>query len=158
MWFFSQFFSKNVITSPKFEYFKAVPVFSMIIRSHPCIFRFSPIFFQLSLLAEHCVTEILKKEFLLKEKIALKRKIHGSDRMVIANTESALKYLNLVEVITFLAKIWLENTFWAFYYCYCQNLSKNMTKKSINKSFKKICQKICPKNLSCDFNSGVESC
>ena len=54
MWFFSPIFPKNGVTSPKFEYFKAVPAFSMIKRSHPCISRLSPIFFQLSLLAEHC--------------------------------------------------------------------------------------------------------
>ena len=39
------------------------------------------------------------------EKNALKRKIHGIDRMVMANTRSPLQYSNLVEVLTF----------WAFY-------------------------------------------
>ena len=38
------------------------------------------------------------------KKIALKQKIHGIDRMVMANTGSALKYSNLVEVLIFLAK------------------------------------------------------
>ena len=32
------------------------------------------------------------------KKIALKRKIHGIGRIVMANTGSALKYSNLVEV------------------------------------------------------------
>ena len=53
MCLFSQFFAKNVITSTKFEYFDTDPVFAMTIRSNPCIFRLSAIFFQLSPLAEH---------------------------------------------------------------------------------------------------------
>ena len=38
------------------------------------------------------------------KKMALKRKIHGWDRMIMLNTGTALKYSNLVEVITFLGK------------------------------------------------------
>ena len=38
--------------------------------------------------------------------IALKRKIHRFDCMVMANTASVSKYSNLVEVITSLAKNW----------------------------------------------------
>ena len=38
------------------------------------------------------------------KKMALKRKIHGWDRMIMLNTGSALKYSNLVEVTTFLGK------------------------------------------------------
>ena len=67
--------------------------------------------------------------------------IYGFDRMVMANIESSSKYSNLVEVITFLAKNWLKNTFWALYSCYCQNLSKNLSKKYIKKYVIKICQK-----------------
>ena len=37
-------------------------------------------------------------------KKSLKRNKHGIDHMVMANTGSALKYSNLVEVLTFLAK------------------------------------------------------
>ena len=42
------------------------------------------------------------------KKIALKQKIHGIDRMVMANTGSALKYSNLVEVLTFMAKMFRQ--------------------------------------------------
>ena len=52
------------------------------------------------------------------KKIALKQKMHVFDRMVMANTGSASKYSNLVEVITFLE----------FYSYYCQNLSTNLQK------------------------------
>ena len=38
------------------------------------------------------------------KKMALKRKIHGWDRMIMLNTGSALKYSNLVEATTFLGK------------------------------------------------------
>ena len=38
------------------------------------------------------------------KKMALKRKIHGWDRMIMLNTGTALKYSNLVEVTTFLGK------------------------------------------------------
>ena len=38
------------------------------------------------------------------KKIALKQKIHGIGRMDVANTGSALKYSNLVEVLKFLEK------------------------------------------------------
>ena len=85
MWFFSQFFPKNVITSTKFEYFKAVPVFSMIIRSHPCIFRFSAIFFQLSPLAEHCVQwKFLYSPciFLLQKIDLFVQKIFGKEKLI----------------------------------------------------------------------------
>ncbi len=38
------------------------------------------------------------------KKMALKRKIHGWDRMIMLNTGTALKYSNLGEVTTFLGK------------------------------------------------------
>ena len=47
------------------------------------------------------------------KKMALKRKIHGWDRMIMLNTGTALKYSNLGEVITFLGKIGLKNHIFA---------------------------------------------
>ena len=47
------------------------------------------------------------------KKMALKRKIHGWDRMIMLNTGTALKYSNLGEVTTFLGKIGLKNHIFA---------------------------------------------
>ena len=78
-----------------------------------------------------------------KKLYLLKRKIHGFDRMVIA-----LKYSNLVEVITFLAKIWLENTHFEHFTLVIVKICQKICQKNLSK---KICQKIFQKWLDMRF-------
>ena len=68
---------------PKIDYFKAGTVLAMTIRSIPCIFRLSAIFFQLSPLSEHCVkltkkvlVTLIETEFPASQCLTKKTEIH----------------------------------------------------------------------------------
>ena len=86
------------------------------------------------------------------KKLHLWKMIHGFEHMVIANTWSATKYSNLVEVITFLTKKLTEETHFEHFALFCQKNIQKISQKSFKKSVKKFVQKIypkiCPQNLS----------
>ena len=111
---FSQFFAKNVITFTRFEYYEADPVFAMTIRSNPCIFRLSAIFFQLSPLAEHSVAKLCA---------IFSQSIFMSPKMFRENNYTWIYGTILDELL--LLTIRVEFRCYAFHCHFCHDFSMN---------------------------------